>query len=183
MKNPICAALLVVACWGLLPVFPVTAAVPKTSVVAVVLLGSPEFQDFEYYEITTESLSKKLPADQYNLAVGHPSQQMFNRFSDKQGLWPGNIPPEEILAKFARAHAFDEVIFIMLTAPVIRSSDITIQWEKAEVKITARALRYESHSGKKLIDATSTQTVKWIGRTAAKKAAFRKCLEELREHL
>ena len=185
MRKTICSALLLLAavCWLGSPVLPVAAAAPKTPTVAVVLLGSLEFQNSDYYEIATESLLKKFPADKYRLFVGEYPQRMFNRFSDKQSLLPGEMPTEEILAQFSWSHSFDEVIFILLSAPSIKSNEITIQWENAEVTITARILRFESRTRKKLADVTSTQTIKTLSRSAAKKATFRKCLDALRDQL
>jgi len=126
---------------------------------------------------------KKFPADKFKLVIGNYPQQLFNRYSDKQGLLPKEIFVEEKLAEFAGTHSFDEVMFVMLSAPSIRRSDITIQWENPEVTITARALLFESRTGKKLADVKSTQSIKTFGRGAAKKAAFRKCLDSLWKQL
>lgn len=185
MRKTICSALLLLAavCWLGSPVLPVAAAAPKTPTVAVVLLGSLEFQNSDYYDIATETLLKKFPADKYRLFAGEYPQRMFNRFSDKQGLLPGEMPTEEKLVQFSWSHSFDEVIFILLSAPSIKSNEITIQWENAEVTITARILRFESRTRKKLADATSTQTFKTLSRSEAKRATFRKCLDALRGQL
>lgn len=183
MKKLICTILITVVCWGLNPVFPACTATQKTPTIAVVLLGSMEFQNLNYYDIATETLQKKFPADKYKIFVGDYPQQLFNRFSDKQGLSPGETPPEEKLIQFAWSHSFNEVLFLLLTAPSIKSNEITIQWENPEVTIIARALRVDAHSRKKLADVTSTQTVKTLTRNAAKNAAFKKCIDSLQSQL
>ncbi len=162
---------------------PALAATPKIKTVAVIMLGSLEFLNPDYYEIVTESWKKRFPDDRYRLFVGDYPQQLFNRFSDKQGLLPGDIPAEDKMVQFAWSHSFNEVIFLQLSAPIIKTNEITFQWETPEVTITARSLRFDARSRKKLSDATSTQTVKTFTRKEAKKASFRKCLETLRDEL
>jgi len=183
MKKLIWTILITAVCWGLYPVFPASAATQKTPTIAVVLLGSLEFRDLNYYDLATESLQKKFPTDKYNLFVGDYPQQLFNRFSDKQGLLPGDTPTEEKLVQFAWSHSFTEVIFLLLTAPTIKSTEITIQWENPEVTFTARALRFDARSRKKLADVTTTQTAKTLTRKAAKNAAFKKCMDSLQSQL
>lgn len=161
----------------------VYAAAEQKPTVAVVLLGSLEYQQRDYYEIAKETLQKRFPETKYNLVIGDHPQYMFNRFSDKQGLTPGIIPPEEILVDFAWTHSFDRVLFLLLTAPNIKSSEVTIQWENAEVTMTARALCFDSRQKKKLSDAQTSQTVRMYNRLAAKRAAFRKALETLRDQI
>lgn len=165
-----------------LPVTPVAAA-PQTSTIAVILLGSPEYLRPDYYDISNESLLKRFPADTHRLLIGDYPQQMFDRFSDKIGLSPGEIPAEEKLNEFAWVHSFNRVLFILLTAPTVKSNQLTIQIENAEVTITARALLFDSRTKKKLADVHSTQTFKTLGRGAAKRATFQKCMEALRSQL
>ena len=165
-----------------LPVTPVAAA-PQQSTIAVILLGSPEYLRPDYYDISTESLLKRFPADTHRLIIGDYPQQMFDRFSDKLGLAPGEIPTEEKLSEFAWVHSFNRVLFILLTAPTVKSNQLTIQIENPEVTITARALLFDSRTRKKLADASSTQTVKTLGRGTAKRATFQKCMEALRSQL
>ena len=167
--------------WGL-PLTPVAAA-PQQSTIAVILLGSPEYLRPDYYNISTESLLKRFPADTHRLIIGDYPQQMFDRFSDKLGLAPGEIPAEEKLIEFAWVHSFNRVLFILLTAPTIKSNQLTIQIENAEVTITARALLIDSRTRKKSADANTTQTFKTLGRGTAKRATFQKCMEALRSQL
>ena len=155
----------------------------KTSTIAVILLGSPEYLSADYYQITRETLAKKFPAETFTLVIGDHPQQMFERFSDKQALVPGDLPDEETLQEFAWQHSFDEVIFFLCSAPNIRSNDITLQWERLEATVTARTLRIESRTRKKTVDATATKTVRMYHRRQAKYAAFRQCLEQLRDQL
>ena len=161
----------------------VSAAAAKKPTVAVVLLGSLEYQQRDYFEITYETLQKRFPFFYFKLVIGDHPQYMFNRFSDKQGLTPGTIPPEELLVDFAWTHSFDRVLFLLLTAPNIKSNEVTIQWENAEVTMTARALSFDSRQKKKLSDALTTQTVKMYHRSAAKRAVFQKALETLRDQI
>ena len=165
-----------------LPVTPVAAA-PQTSTIAVILLGSPEYLRPDYYDICNESLLKRFPADTHRLLIGDYPQQMFDRFSDKTGLLPGEIPAEEKMSEFAWLHSFNRVLFILLTAPTVKSKQLTIQIENAEVTITARALLFDSRTRKKLAEASSTQTFKTLGRATAKRATFQKCMETLQSQL
>lgn len=155
------------------------AAAGRSSTVAVILLGSLEFQQRDYYEIVSESLKQNFPNSDFKLFVGDYPQHMFNRYSDKQGLFPGEIPDENKLADFAWTHSFDRVLFLLFTAPSVKSNEVTIQWENIEVTVTARALTFEARDKKKSSDLTTSQTVKTLGRSSAKKAVFKKCLESL----
>lgn len=155
----------------------------RTPVIAVILLGSPEYQATDYYQITRETLVKKIPATAGKLVIGDHPQQMFERFSDKQSLVPGDIPDEKTLQDFAWQHSFDEVIFLLCAPPNIRSNEISIQWERFEVTVTARVLRVESRTRKITVDATAAKTVRMYHRREAIYAAFRQCLEQLRDRL
>ena len=155
----------------------------RTPVIAVILLGSPEYLSTDYYQITRETLIKKFPAATGNLVIGDHPQQMFERFSDKQALVPGKIPDDKTLQDFVWQHSFDEVLFFLCSPPNIRSNEISIQWERFEVTITARVLRIESRTRKITADATAVKTVKMYHRREAKYAAFRQCLEQLRDRL
>lgn len=157
-----------------------SALAARQGTVAVVLLGSLEFQHKDYYEIVNETLAKPFAEKNYKLIIGDHPQHMFNRFSDKQALLPGAIPPEEKLAEFSWSHSFDRVLFLMFSALSIKSSEITIQWENAEVTVLSRGLSFDSRSRQKIADASTSQTVKMFSRKNAKRAVFRKCLEELR---
>ena len=79
----------------------------RTPVIAVILLGSPEYQATDYYQITRETLAQKFPAATSALVIGDQPQQMFERFSDKQALVPGEIPGDKTLQDFAWQHSFD----------------------------------------------------------------------------
>ena len=151
--------------------------------IAVMLLGSPEYLAADYYQITRETLAKKFPAETVTLVIGEHPQQLFDRFSDKHSLIPGEIPDEKTLQDFAWQHSFDEVIFFLLTAPNIRSNDISLQWERLEATVTARGLRIESRTRKITADAKTAKTVRMYHRRQAKYAAFRQCLEQLRDRL
>jgi hypothetical protein len=157
----------------------VAVASPQPSTIAVILLGSLEYRNQDYYDIGAEALLQKFPADKYKLLIGDYPQQMFNQFSDKQGLLPGEIPAEEKLNEFAWTHSFDKVLFIQLSAPSVKSNEVTLQFENAEVTISAHAWFFDSREKKKLSAATCTQTVKTLSRGAAKKMAYRKCLDTL----
>ena len=159
------------------------AIAARTPVIAVILLGSPEYLSTDYYQITRETLAKKFPAETFTLVIGDHPQQMFERFSDKQALVPGDLPDEETLQEFTWQHSFDEVIFFLCSAPNIQSNDITLQWERLAATVTARTLRIESKTRKKTVDATATKTVRMYHRRQAKYAAFRQCLEQLRDQL
>ena len=176
-------ALLFLCCGVCLWTSAAHATAAKKPTVAVVLLGSLEYQQRDYYEIADETLQKRFPETNYKLVVGDHPQYMFNRFSDKHGLTPGIIPPEEILVDFAWTHSFDRVLFLLLTAPNIKSNEVTIQWENAEVTMTARAISFDSRQKKKLSDDQTTQTVRMYNRLAAKRAAFQKALEILRDQI
>jgi hypothetical protein len=182
-KRFLLIALLFLCCGVCLWTASVNAAAAKKPTVAVILLGSLEYQQRDYYEIAYETLQKRFPDTNYKLVIGDHPQYMFNRFSDKQGLTPGTIPSEELLADFAWTHSFDRVLFLLLTAPNIKSNEVTIQWENAEVTMTARALSFDSRQKKKLSDALTTQTVKMYNRIAAKRAVFQKALETLRDQI
>jgi len=180
MRKRIFTALLSCAVfYSLLANVQPVAAATKTTTVAVILLGSLEFQRPEYYEITTESLHQKFPGSKYTLFVGDYPLEMFNRFSDKQGLVPGENPSEAKMIKFAWLHSFDEVLFILLSTPNLKSNEFTYQWEKSEATVTAHTLRFEARAKKKLSDTSTTQTDQTVGRSEAKMAAFRKCLATL----
>ena len=155
----------------------------RTPVIAVILLGSPEYQATDYYQITRETLAQKFPAATNALVIGDHPQQMFERFSDKQALVPGEIPGDKTLQDFAWQHSFDEVIFFLCTPPNLRSNEISIQWERVEATITARAVRIESRTRKITADATTAKTARMYHRRQAKYAAFRQCLEQLRDRL
>ena len=180
MRKWICTALLSCAVfYSFLTIVQPVAAASKTTTVAVVLLGSLEFQSPPYYEITTESLRQKFPGSKFTLLVGDYPLEMFNRFADKQGLIPGENPSEAKMIKFSWLHSFDEVLFVLLSTPNLKSNEFTYQWEKSEATITAHSLRFEARTKKKLSDATTTQTDQTVGRSEAKMAAFRKCLDAL----
>ena len=155
----------------------------RTPVIAVILLGSPEYQATDYYQITRETLAKKFPAATSTLVIGDHPQQMFERFSDKQALSPGEIPDDKTLQDFAWQHSFDAVIFFLCSPPNVRSKDISIQWERFEATVTARALRIESRTRKITADATAAKTIRMYHRREAKFAAFRQCLEQLLDRL
>ena len=155
----------------------------RTPVIAVILLGSPEYLSADYYQITRETLAKKIPATAGTLVIGDHPQQMFERFSDKQSLVPGEIPDEKTLQDFAWQHSFDEVLFLLCAPPNIRSKEISIQWERFEVTVTARVLRIESRTRKITVDATAAKTARMYHRREAIYAAFRQCLEQLRDRL
>ena len=167
--------------WFAVSAGPVVAA--RTPVIAVILLGSPEYNSPDYYQITRETLTKKFPAATNALIIGDHPQQMFERFSDKQSLVPGEIPDEKTLQDFAWQHSFDAVIFFLCSPPNIRSNEISIQWERFEVTVTARVVRIESRTRKITTDATAAKTVRMYHRREAKYAAFRQCLEQLRDRL
>jgi hypothetical protein len=158
-------------------------ATDKSSTIAIVLLGPLEFQHRDYYEIVATTLDKKYGGEKNKLVVGDHPQYMFNRFSDKQGLPPGEIPTDDKLADFAWTHSFDQVIFLLFTAPSVKSNEIALQWENAEVTLTARALTFKSRQKKKHSDVMTSQTVKTITRQAAKAAVFKKCIEALRDQM
>ena len=159
------------------------ALAARTPVIAVILLGSPEYLSTDYYQITRETLAKKFPAATSTLVIGDHPQQMFERFSDKQALIPGEIPDDKTLQDFAWQHSFDAVIFFLCSPPNIRSNEISIQWERFEVTVTARVLRVESRTREITADATAAKTVRMYHRREAIYAAFRQCLEQLRDRL
>jgi hypothetical protein len=158
-------------------------AAPKAPTIAVILLGSPEYRTTDYYQIVREALLPRFPAERFALVIGDHPQQMFDRFSDKQGLLPGATPADEKLLEFAWSHSFDEVIFFQVAAPHIRGKDISVQWEQVEVTINARALRIQSRARKIAAEASVTKTVKLYHRNLAKQSAFRQCVEYLRDQL
>jgi hypothetical protein len=185
MRKRFCVLALAVLYWcvgHILGATPVDAAA-KTPTVAIVFLGSYEYQQRDYYEIAAETLHKRFPETKYKLVIGEHPQHVFNRYSDKNGLTPGEIPPEEKLIDFAWSHSFDRVLFLLMTAPNIKSNEITIQWENAEVTLTARALAFDSRQRLKLTDVLTTQTALMYHRSAAKKAVFQKALEALRDQI
>lgn len=159
------------------------AAPPKLPTIAVILLGSSEYRTTDYYQIMQETLLPRFPAERCVLVIGDQPQQIFDRFSDKQGLLPGATPADEKLSDFSWSHSFDEVIFFQVSAPHIRSKDISVPWEQGEVTINARALRIESRARKIAADASVTKTVKLYHRNLAKQSAFRQCVEHLRDQL
>ena len=97
MRKQICIGLFLLCYWcGWHTVLPApAAAAAKTSNIAVVLLGSLEYQQRDYYEIAAETLRKRFDEPKYKVIVGAHPQHVFNRYCDKQGLAPGAIPPEE----------------------------------------------------------------------------------------
>ena len=101
----------------------------------------------------------------------------------KQGLLPGAIPDDDKLLEFAWSNSFDEVIFLLVSAPHIRGKDISVQWEKIEVSINARALRIESRARKIAADSAVTETSRLYHRKLAIQSAFRQCVEHLRDQL
>ena len=162
------------------PLQPVaTNAAAKTTTVAVVLLGSMEFQQQDYYTILKESLRKKYPQSQYRLDIGEYPQQMFDNYSYKQGLFPGSFPPDQKLIDFAWTHSFDQVLFISITAPSYKDKDADLQWDNAEVTLNMRAIQIQARRKKKLVDSTTTQSVQLFQRSEAKRTAFSKCVETL----
>jgi hypothetical protein len=162
---------------------PATAAPAKTTTIAVVLLGSFEYQNQDYYDLAYTALLNRFPSNKFHLMVGEYPQLMFNRFSDKKGLLPGETPTPEKMAEFAWTHSFNEVLFVLLSAPHIKSDEITLQWENPEVTITAHAFRFDARTRKKLAEASSTQSAKALNRSEAKQATFRKCFDALQEKL
>jgi hypothetical protein len=145
-------------------------------------LGSADFLRPEYYKIITDSWEKRFPESTFKLVDGEYSQKMFDRYSDKQGLVPGEIPAEDKLMQFAWSHSFDRVVFILPTVTALNSNDFT-QVEKVQVTLNARMMVFSSRSRKKTSDAQISQTAELHGREAAKKAAFEKCIDLLREKL
>ena len=166
------------------PLQPITTnAAAKTTTVAVILLGSMEFQQQDYYTILKETLRKKYPPTQFRLDIGEYPQQMFEHFSYKQGLYPGSVPPDQKLIDFAWTHSFDQVLFFSITAPSYKDKDADLQWDNAEVTLTTRAIQIQARRKKKLVDSTTMQSVKLFQRSEAKRAAFTKCIESLMEQL
>lgn len=162
---------------------PASEAAPKTTTVALILLGSIEFQRVDYYPSVTESWKKRFPESTHTLFVGNGPQKLFESFSDQMGLLPGEIPSDENLKQFSRSQPFDEVVFIILSPPSIKSSDITIQREYAQVTLAARAVLLSSQDRTKLLEAQTQQIISAIGRNNAKRAAFIKCMNVLQEKL
>lgn len=182
MKKLVCSLLLtMLALAG--PVAPAAAPAPPVTDIAVVFLGSLEFQRQEYYDLAMESLTHRFPVGPYNLVLGPFSQRVFDRFSDKKGLIPGAIPPDKDLIDFAWSHSFDRVLFLVFTPPVVKSDEVAIQWENAQASLQTRAVMIDSRRKKKLADATIVQDAGGMGRSAAKHDVFEKCLEELRLRL
>ena len=181
MRKLFCVLSCLLWCWSFWYAAPPAqaAAGDKTSIVAVILLGSLEYQQRDYYEIVAENLSKRFYEPNNKIIIGEHPQQMFNRYSDKQGLVPGAIPSEEELINFAWTHSFDRVLFLLTTAPSIQSDGISILGENATVTINARAIAIESRKRLKLSDDSTIQTVRVYNRNAAKKAVFQKALEIL----
>ena len=184
MRKLFCVLTLLSLFWfGMHAVRPAQVAAAKTATVAVVFLGSLEYQQRDYYEIAAETLRKRFDEPKFKLIVGEHPQHVFNRYSDKQGLTPGEVPNEDKLVDFAWTHSFDQVLFLLMTAPSVKSNEITIQWENAEVTLTGRAILIDSRRRIKRSDASTTETVRMYHRSAAKKAVFRKALESLRDQL
>ena len=184
MRKLLCVLTLLSLCWfGSQAAMPSRVAAAKTSTLAVVLLGSLEYQQRDYYEIAAETLRQRFAEPTYKLMVGDHPQTLFHRYSDKQGLAPGEIPSEDKLVDFTWTHSFDRVLFLLMTAPVVKSNEITIQLEKAEVTLTGRAILIDARKRRKLSDVATTETVRMYHRGAAKTAAFRKSLETLRDQL
>ena len=184
MRKLSCILSLFLLCWICWQtVLPEHAWAANTSTVAVVLLGSLEYQQRDYFTIAGETLRKRFDEPKYKVIIGEHPQHVFNRYSDKQGLAPGAIPPEDTLIDFAWTHSFDRVLFLLMTAPSVKSNEITIQWENAEVTVTARAIVIDSRRRLKLSDASTTQTVRMYHRSAAKKAVFQKAVEALRDQI
>ena len=146
-------------------------------------MGSLEFQRADYYPAVAESWKKRFPESTYKLIVGNRPQKLFERFSDLLGLAPGEIPADETLKQFAWTQPFDEVTFIILTSPSIKSSDITLQKENAQVTLGARALLLSNQDRAKILETQTLQTISAYGRDNAKRAALIKCMEVLQEKL
>jgi len=109
---------------------------------------------------------------------------MFERFSDKQGLSPFEIPAEDKMLKFAESNSFDNVAFILLDAPTIKSYGLKWeQWEKVKVTIGARTMVFNSHNREKTADVQTAQTSELYERDTAIKASFEKCVNFLRERI
>ena len=170
-------------CSLLMSSLPAEAASQRTSTIAVILLGSLEFQQPDYYTLVTETLNPVFPANSYRLFVGDYTQTMFERYSDKKGLWPGEIPEDAKLIEFAWLYSFDRVIFLVMKHPVVNTEDIPLQWENSRATLTVRAVSVESRSKKKTADVTTTQNADDIAREPAKRSVFQKCLENIRGQL
>ena len=175
MRNRFLWISLLFLCFGIY-LWPasVHAAAAKKPTVAVILLGSLEYQQRDYFEITYETLQKRFPETNYKLVIGDHPQYMFNRFSDKQGLTPGAIPSEEQLADFAWTHSFDRVLFLLLTAPNIKSNEVTIQWENAEVTMTQELLHLIPAKRKNFLTPSRHRLLKCIIGLPPKEQPFKK---------
>ena len=181
MRKWVCVLLLPLM--ALFIFLPAGETAPKTTTVAVILLGSLEFQRADYYPAVTESWKKRFPESTHKLIIGSRTQKLFELFSDQTGLAPGEIPADETLKKFAWSQPFDEVTFIILTSPSIKSNEITIQKENAQVTLGARALLISNQDRTKILETQTLQTISAYGRDNAKRAAFIKCMEVLQEKL
>lgn len=175
MKKTVCILLLLIFAFTA----PVAAASPPSTDVAVVFLGSLEFQRQEYFDLATESLKHRFPSVSYHLLLGSYAQRVFERYSDKKGLIPGTLPTEAAMIDFAWTQSFDRVLFLIFTPPVVKSDEIAIQWDNAQASFQARAILIDSRRKKKLSDVSTTQTAGGQARVEAKQDAFQKCLEEL----
>ena len=176
--------LLSLTCFLLITSPPAEAsASQRTSTIAVVLLGSLEFQQPDYYTLAAENLTPSFPSDSFRLFVGDYSQTLFERYCDKKGLLPGEIPDEAKLIEFAWLHSFDKVIFLMMKTPVVTAEELPLHWENSRATLTVRAISVESRSKKKTADAKTTQSVEDIARGPAKRSVFQKCLENIRGQL
>lgn len=183
MKKILCYAFLwIVVLFGA-KACPAAAAPAQPTDIAVVFLGSFEFQQQEYYTLATDSLAHRFPSGPYNLIVGDFPQRVFDRYSDKSGLIPGIVPSDKAMIDFAWTHSFDRVLFLIFTPPVVKADDIALKWEAAEASIQTRAVMIEGRRKKKLTDLTTVQSATSPSRTEAKRDAFQKCLEELRGRL
>ena len=177
MKKTVCVLLLIFLA---LARQAAASPAPQSTDIAVVLLGSMEFQRQEYYDLAMDNLTHRFPSGSYHLIIGPYVQRVFDRYSDKTGLIPGVIPNEKSMVNFAWTQSFDRVLFLILTPPVIKSDEITLQWENAQASFQARAIMIDSRRKKILADVSTTQTASGQARADAKHDAFQKCLEELR---
>lgn len=182
-KACIILCLLLIACSGSRVVGAAPAAEPQPADIAVVLLGSLEFQRKEYYELATQTLQHRFPPGPYNLICGPFAQRVFDRYSDKKGLLPGTVPADKELVDFAWTQSFDRVLYLIFTPPVVKADEVTIQWENAHASLQLRAVMVDSRRKKKTADVSTTQSSFGLARETAKHDVFQKSLEEIRNRL
>ena len=157
---------------------------PRNQLIAVVFMGSFEFQHPDYYKIMTDKLEKRFPVPAYKLVIGESPSNMFTRFCDKNGIFPEKDAKDSDFIKFAYENTFSQVLFIIVHPLKVRADDITVILEKPHTRLEGRAVLIDSRLRKKISDLPRIEvTADYGDRDFEKAQVLERLMDAIREKI